>query len=71
MISEEYKRISFKEILDILEPDLESDFKQNSYYHNDFNKKLIKKKLEKQQESSGVLNHQSAIGNRNDTYSYN
>ena len=78
MLSEEYKRPSFKEILGILEPDHESDFKQNSYYHNDFKKKLIKKKLEKQELTTGTgtgqlvaAPHQSAIASRNDTYSYN
>ena len=44
MMSEDYKRIGFKEILDILDPDLASDFKQTSYYHNEFKVKLAKRK---------------------------
>ncbi len=44
MIKEDYKRIGFKEILDILDPDLTSDFKQTSYYHNDFKRRITKRK---------------------------
>jgi hypothetical protein len=44
MITEDYKRISFKEIIEILDPDLTCDLKQTSYYHNDFKNKLVKKK---------------------------
>ena len=47
---EDYKRLSFKEILDILDPDLKNDFKQTSYYHNEFKNKVIKKKAEKQKQ---------------------
>lgn len=47
---EDYKRLSFKEILDILDPDLTNDFKQTSYYHNEFKNKVIKKKAEKQKQ---------------------
>ncbi|CAF0885729.1 unnamed protein product [Brachionus calyciflorus] len=44
MITEDFKRINFKDILDILDPDLTSDFKQASYYHTDFRKKPSKRK---------------------------
>lgn len=45
MVFEDYKRINFKEILDVLDPDLKCDFKKNSYYHNEFKKKqTIKRK---------------------------
>jgi hypothetical protein len=44
---EDFKRISFKEIVDILDPDLEAEFKQTSFYHNDFKRKLIKKKIDR------------------------
>lgn len=46
MITQEYERIDFKTILDILDPDLGVDFKQTSYYHNDFKNKLLRKKLD-------------------------
>lgn len=46
MIVEDYKRINFKDILDILDPDLASDFKQTSYFHNDFKRKLAKRKVD-------------------------
>lgn len=45
MITEDYKRICFKDILDILDPDLTCDFKQNSYYHTEFRKKCQKRKI--------------------------
>lgn len=45
MITEDYKRICFKEILDILDPDLTNDFKQMSYYHTEFRKKCPKRKV--------------------------
>lgn len=41
MIAKDNERASFKEILDILDPDLSADFKQSSYYHNDYKKKLF------------------------------
>ena len=44
LIKEDYKRINFKEILEILDPDLTADFKQSSFYHNDFKDKLITRK---------------------------
>ena len=40
MITKEHDRASFKEILDILDPDLSAQFKQTSYYHNDFRTKI-------------------------------
>jgi hypothetical protein len=43
-VKEEYKRANFKEILDILDPDMTVDFKQNSFYHNDYKTRLMKKK---------------------------
>ena len=43
MASKDYERPSFKEILDILDPDLSAEFKKSSYYHNDFRKKLFNK----------------------------
>jgi hypothetical protein len=43
MMSEDYNRIGFKEILDILDPNLASDFKQSSYYHNEFKVKTAKR----------------------------
>jgi len=43
LIKEDYKRLGFKEILDILDPDLPNDFKQTSYYHNQYRKNLLKK----------------------------
>ena len=46
LIREDFKRISFKEILDILDPDLTNDFKESSYYHNEFRKKINKKRQE-------------------------
>ena len=68
MQSEEYKRPSFKDILGVLEPDHDIDFKQSSYYHNDFKKKLATtKKLEKQDQQRSL----ATIASRNDTYSYN
>lgn len=45
MLTEDFKRICFKEILDILDPDLTNDFKQNSYYHSEFRKKFPKRKI--------------------------
>ena len=41
LVREDFKRISFKEILDILDPDLANDFKQTSYYHNQFRNKIL------------------------------
>lgn len=48
MQTEDYKRIGFKEIIEILDPDLTCDFKQTSYYHNEFKNKLAKKKQQQQ-----------------------
>lgn len=50
MQTEDYKRIGFKEIIEILDPDLTCDFKQTSYYHNEFKNKLAKKKQQQQQQ---------------------
>ena len=44
MIYEGFKRTSFKEILDILEPDLGCEFKVTSYFHNDYKRKSAKRK---------------------------
>jgi hypothetical protein len=43
-IREEYKRANFKEILDIIDPDMTVDFKQSSFYHNEYKTKQLKKK---------------------------
>lgn len=42
-MTNDYERASFKEILDILDPDLDPDFKQSSYYHNEFRLRLFNK----------------------------
>jgi len=52
LVTEDYKRISFKEIIEILDPDLTCDFKQTSYYHNEYKNKLAKKKQQLQLFSS-------------------
>ena len=44
MVIEDFKRISFKEVIEILDPELTCDFKQSSYYHNEFKSKLAKRK---------------------------
>ena len=46
MVYEDFKRMGFKEILDILDPDLTCDFKASSFYHNEFRKKQACKKQE-------------------------
>lgn len=66
MVGKDYERPSFKEILDVLDPDLSPDFKQTSYYHNEFRKKQFNKSSghhsrgggggKKLQESSSPLN---------------
>lgn len=48
LVTEDYKRLSFKEIIEILDPDLTCDFKQTSYYHNEYKNKLAKKKQQLQ-----------------------
>ena len=64
LVKEDYKRIGFKEILDILDPELTSDFKQTSYYHNEFKKKLFKRKFE-----SGAKQHESGHSSSSSTTS--
>ena len=56
MLKEDYKRIGFKEILDILDPDLTNDFKQASYYHNEHRKKYSKRKNQQNQEGNNLTN---------------
>jgi hypothetical protein len=56
MLKEDHKRICFKEILDILDPDLTNDFKQTSYYHNEYKKKYTKRKNQQNQECSNLEN---------------
>ena len=41
MMFEDFNRISFKQILDTLDPELRGDFKKNSFYHNDFRLKPV------------------------------
>ena len=36
MRAEDHERTSFKAILDMLDPDLECDFKRTSFYHNEY-----------------------------------
>lgn len=43
MITNDSERASFKDILDTLDPDLSVDFKQTSFYHNDYRKRLFNK----------------------------
>jgi hypothetical protein len=56
MLKEDYKRIGFKEILDIFDPDLTNDFKQTSYYHNEYKKKYSKRKNLANQECNNLIN---------------
>ena len=75
MIMEDYKRISFKEIIEILEPDLSSDFKATSFFHNDFKKRQTKKvKSNESVNRNHLLNNNllnRKIDQHLDTYSYN
>ncbi len=63
MIWEDYKRASFKEILEILDPDLTCDFKHTSFYHNEYVTKLLSKKKvqDSASQESNLLSNQNKV----------
>lgn len=64
MIKEDYKRADFKDLLAFLDPDLTADFKQTSYYHNEFIKKSTSgDKSESQSTHSIAINRVVCAGN--------
>ena len=64
MIFEDHKRINFKEILDVLDPDLKCDFKQKSFYHNEFKKKqTIKRKPSSEHEHTKIADPSADFDN--------
>jgi hypothetical protein len=65
MMFEDLKRISFKDILDTLDPELKGDFKKNSFYHNDFRLKPV---VSRKTKAANSFVKETKIMNSNDVF---